>query len=83
MRCIDNCNPCILIEGKGASNGTVTDLDGNFQIAANTGQKLKITYIGYEPASVIARNGMTVKLKESATTLKDVEVVAYGQYFWW
>lgn len=68
----------VLIVGQSTNSGTVTDFDGNFMIAAKAGQKLKITYLGYETATVVARNGVTVTLKESATTLKDVEVVAYG-----
>ena len=68
----------VLIVGQSANNGAISDMDGNFQIAAKPGQKLKVSFLGYETATVAARNGMTVKLQESATSLKGVEVVAYG-----
>ena len=41
------------------------------------GAKLKISYIGFVSQTVVAKNGMQVVLKE-ATSLKAVEVVAYG-----
>lgn len=68
----------IVVEGKNASQGAISDMDGHFAVAAKPGQKLKISYLGYETMVVVAKNGMTVKLQESATALKDVEVVAYG-----
>ncbi len=68
----------ILVDGKDASQGAISDMDGHFAVAAKPGQKLKISYLGYETMVVSAKNGMTVKLQESSTTLKDVEVVAYG-----
>lgn len=68
----------VLIVGHSTNSGTISDMDGNFQIAAKTGQKLKISFLGYETATVTARQGMTVTLKEEATALKGVEVVAYG-----
>ncbi len=68
----------ILIVGQSANSGAISDMDGNFQITAKAGQKLKVSFLGYETATVVARNGVTVKLQESATSLKGVEVVAYG-----
>ena len=67
----------VLIVGQSANNGAISDMDGNFQIAAKAGQKLKVSFLGYETATVAARNGVTVKLQESSTSLKGVEVVAY------
>lgn len=32
---------------KGTSNGTITDMDGNFSLSISEGSKLSITYIGY------------------------------------
>ncbi len=60
------------------TNGAITDFDGNFTLKVAPGKKLKISYVGYDPIIVIAKNGMKVTLKENATTLKGVEVVAYG-----
>ena len=68
----------VLIEGAKVATGTVTDFDGNFVLNAETGAKLKISFVGYKTQSVAAKNGMRVVLEEEATMLKAVEVVAYG-----
>lgn len=41
----------VLVVGGSASQGTITDMDGNFSINVKLGQKLKITYIGYDEVS--------------------------------
>ena len=68
----------VMVVGAPASQGTITDLDGNFSVNTRPGTQLKISYVGYEPQTVAASNGMKVTLKEESTTLKGVEVVAYG-----
>ena len=66
---------------KGSSNGTVTDLDGNFAIA-NVPQNasLVISYVGYR-TQTIALGGKTqlnVSLEEDKQMLDEVVVVGYG-----
>ena len=69
----------ILIVGGSATQGTVSDMDGNFAINTKPGAKLKITYIGCETQVVSAKDGMKVQLKSAgAVSLNTVEVVAYG-----
>lgn len=69
----------VLVVGGSASQGTITDMDGNFSINVKPGQKLKITYIGYDESIVAAKDGMKVQMKTSgAVSLNTVEVVAYG-----
>lgn len=68
----------VVVAGGNASTGTVTDLDGVFKLKVNPGAKLNISYIGYEKVTVTAKEGMTVTMKESSTTLQGVAVVAYG-----
>lgn len=63
---------------KGSSQGTVTDLDGNFTVQVQPGGVLTISYIGYVTQDVKAANGMKVTLKEDNTTLDDLVVVGYG-----
>ena len=36
------------------SNGTITDIDGNFSIKCNKGATLKFSYIGYKDATQVA-----------------------------
>lgn len=68
----------VLVEGKDASAGTVTDFDGVFKLNVAAGSKLKISYIGCVTQTVKAVDGMTVILKNDAVVLQGVEVVAYG-----
>ena len=65
---------------KGTTNGTVTDLDGNFQINAEVGNILEVSYIGYETflIKVGAGNNYNVTLQEDAETLDEVVVTALG-----
>ena len=61
---------------EGTKIATVTDLDGNYKIAAPAGAKVTISYIGYMPQTV--KPGGTVKLEEDKQTLEEVVVVGYG-----
>ena len=58
---------------------TVTDLDGNFQINAEDGQHIVVSYIGYVTKTVTVRGDfLAIKLDEEASTLDDVVVIGYG-----
>ena len=66
---------------KGSSNGTITDMDGNFIL--NVGSKdaiLEISYIGYQGQSLKVTPGKTlsVVLKEDTQSLDEVVVVGFG-----
>ena len=63
---------------KGTSNGTVTDFDGNFSLTCKPGATLVISYIGFNPQELPAKNGMEVTLKEDVAQLNEVVVVGYG-----
>ena len=59
--------------------GTITDIDGNFSIPAQSGQTLEVTYIGFKPKTVkVNGSNLQIKLEEDAKTLNDVVVVGYG-----
>ena len=62
----------------GGQVGAVTDIDGNFSIAADQKAQLEITYIGYEPIKVQAGLNLKIQLKNTSTTLDDVVVIGYG-----
>jgi hypothetical protein len=49
---------------KGKSQGTVTDLDGRFQLDVAPGTELVISYLGYKEVTVKATNGMKIALQE-------------------
>ncbi len=58
------------------SKGTITDLDGNYQLSVPKDGKVTITYIGYLPQTV--KPGGIVKLMEDKQSLDEVVVVGYG-----
>lgn len=66
----------VLVDGQ--TGGAVTDIDGNFTINAKPGAKLHITYIGFTPQDVTAKEGMSVVMTESSSQLNEVVVVGYG-----
>jgi outer membrane biosynthesis protein TonB len=64
----------------GTNNGTVTDLDGNFELAGSNKDKLNISYIGYEPVTLPIDTGMSmlIAMNESQQTLSEVVVTGYA-----
>ena len=62
----------------GTQTGAVSDFDGNFQVKANQGQTLSVTYVGYQTAEVKAAPSVTITLQDDAQLLKDVVVIGYG-----
>lgn len=63
------------------SQGTITDVDGEFALSAPVGGTLIVTYIGYLPQEVVVKNGNTalnLVLRENTTSLDEVIVVGYG-----
>ena len=64
----------------GTTNGTISDIDGNFSIQANKGDVLKISYIGFVDRSVTIADSkpLNITLKEDTETLDEVVVIGYG-----
>lgn len=64
----------------GTNDGTVTDLDGNFQVSAKSNAQLSVSYIGYvtQKVNVGGQKSLTIILKPEDTTLNDVVVIGYG-----
>lgn len=61
--------------------GTVTDVDGAFSVTLPPDAKyVKVSYIGYEPVTLVARNGMQVRLSEEQNELDEVIVTGYGNF---
>ncbi|MBQ3689624.1 MAG: SusC/RagA family TonB-linked outer membrane protein [Bacteroidales bacterium] len=63
---------------KGTTNGTVTDLDGNFELTCESGDILVISFVGYNTVELPAINGMQVSLTENDEALDEVVVTALG-----
>ncbi len=69
----------VLVEGS-TTNGTSTDIAGEFTLRAPSNGNLVVSFIGYETKTV-AINGQTainVTLEEDAEMIEDVTVVAFG-----
>ncbi|MBQ4023201.1 MAG: TonB-dependent receptor [Prevotella sp.] len=63
----------------GQAAGAITDFDGNFVIKANQGDKITVSYIGYQEAVVNAASNVTVTLQDDTQTLENVVVIGYGR----
>ncbi len=64
---------------KGTSNGTITDIDGNFSLSVSQGAILQISYIGYISQEVtVTGQPLSIILLEDTKTLDEVVVVGYG-----
>src|SRR5690554_692070 len=73
--------PGISVLVKGTQRGTVTDLDGAYQINASPGETLVFSYIGYESQEVVLSPGQTsvnITLKVAFGDLGEVVVMGYG-----
>ena len=65
---------------KGTTNGTVTDLDGNFSLSVSSGATLEISFIGFKTQEIKVEPGkaINVTLKEDTEVLDEVVVVGFG-----
>lgn len=65
---------------KGTTNGTITDLDGNFSLEVPENSLLEISYIGYltQSVAVQGQTDLRIALKEDSQSLDEVVVVGYG-----
>ena len=61
----------------GTTNGTSTDLDGNFTLNAPSGATLEISCIGYTTLNVKASPVMNVRLQVDTRFLDEVVVTGY------
>ncbi|MCB9272660.1 MAG: TonB-dependent receptor [Lewinellaceae bacterium] len=64
---------------KGTTQGTITDLDGTYDIAVKEGVLL-FSYTGYEPQEIAidGRNTIDVVLQTASYLLDDIVVIGYG-----
>ncbi|MEZ5038746.1 MAG: TonB-dependent receptor [Saprospiraceae bacterium] len=65
---------------QGTSSGTVTDIDGRFELSAQAEDVLRFSYTGYQDLLVTVGNQTTinVELQTSATLLNEVVISGYG-----
>jgi len=70
----------VSIQEKGESNGTITDIDGNYSLQVKSFEAtLVFSYVGYVGSEIKAdRANGTVSLKEDLQALDEVVVVGFG-----
>ena len=79
---IDNTGEPVIganVTVKGTTNGTITDIDGNFTLT-NAKGTLVISFIGYKTVEVpiAGKNTINVKLQEDSELLDEVVITGYG-----
>lgn len=64
---------------KGTTNGTITDMDGNFSLNVHSGATLVVRYVGYKSKEVKSGNGpLSIVIEEDNKMLNEVVVTALG-----
>jgi TonB-linked SusC/RagA family outer membrane protein len=66
---------------KGASTGTVTDINGNFSLELSGHKMLTVSYVGYQTkeVTVTSTTNLRIELDPDSKTVDEVVVIAYGQ----
>ncbi|NOU19958.1 MAG: TonB-dependent receptor [Bacteroidales bacterium] len=74
-----NSLPYVTVQLVGTTKGSVTDINGLYQIAADDGV-LKFSFIGYlsQEVKITTQNTIDVVLVEDTKTLDEIVVVGYG-----
>ena len=74
--------PGVSIMSKGTTNGTVTDVEGNFKISVDTDVKaLTFSFVGMkaQDIAISAKSTLTVIMSEEMIGLEEVVAVGYGK----
>lgn len=63
-----------------STEGTITDMDGNFSLSVTPNARLSVSYIGYATQEVVVKNQtpLHIALKEDSRLIDEVVVVGYG-----
>lgn len=69
----------VSIVESGTTNGTITDINGKYEIFVKKGQKLMFSFIGFSTQEVtVDSNIINVTLSEDTQALDEIVVVGYG-----
>lgn len=68
------------VKVKGSSDGTITDLDGNYTLAVPANSELEVSYIGFvtQQVSVSHKQELDITMHEDNKVLSEVVVIGYG-----
>lgn len=69
-----------VVEKGNKSNGTVTNLDGEYTVNVSANSTLVVSYVGYKTQEVAVggKRNVNITLAEDAEMLNDVVVIGYG-----
>jgi len=72
--------PGVSVVQKGTTNGTITDIDGNYSITAPTGSVIAFTFVGMKAQEVTvgAQTTVNISLESAAVDVDEVVVTALG-----
>ena len=65
---------------KGTSNGTITDMNGDFALNASSDDVLVVTYVGYSTIEIAvgSQSEINISLAEDIAALDEIVVTGYG-----
>jgi TonB-linked SusC/RagA family outer membrane protein len=72
--------PGVNVAVKGTQSGTLTALDGTYEVSAASGQTMVFSFVGYKSREVIIGNQtqIDIELEEDVTALNEVVAIGYG-----
>ncbi len=70
----------VTLQEKGTTNGTATDVNGNFAITVAPASILVVSYVGYTPQEITVNNrtSINIALAVGDKKLQEVVVIGYG-----
>lgn len=69
----------VSVRVKGTNNAAVTDIDGNYSITINEGERLEFSYVGFVTCEARANNSnLNISMIEDQKTIGEVVVTALG-----
>ena len=68
------------VKVSGSDNGTITDFEGKFTITVSLGNKVEVSYIGYQTTEFVVKTNSEYRivLKEDTQALEEVVIVGFG-----
>ncbi|MEQ9148979.1 MAG: SusC/RagA family TonB-linked outer membrane protein, partial [Cytophagales bacterium] len=72
--------PGATVQEKGTTNGTITDVEGNFSVNVSEEATLTVSFVGYETQEILVngRSILDVSLEADISALEEVVVIGYG-----
>src|SRR5882762_10985770 len=73
--------PGVNVVEKGTSNGTITDIDGNYSITIGPNSTLVFSFVGFKAQEILVgdQSSVNVAIEPDVTALSEVVVIGYGQ----